>query len=151
MDTVIQSTYLYNDGGRSDAGFKGKTGDCATRALAIALELPYREAYDLVNTFCAQEKPSKTRRGMSNARTGVHTITFRKIMEHVGWTWTPTMAIGQGCTVHLKADELPSGRIIVNLSHHFSAVIDGVINDTFDPSREGTRCVYGYWSKEGAQ
>jgi len=27
------------------------------------------------------------------------------------------------------------------------AVIDGVINDTYDCSREGTRCVYGYWEK----
>jgi hypothetical protein len=26
-------------------------------------------------------------------------------------------------------------------------VIDGVIHDTFDPSRGGTRCVYGYWIK----
>jgi hypothetical protein len=25
------------------------------------------------------------------------------------------------------------------------AVIDGVIHDTFNPSRGGSRCVYGYW------
>ena len=22
---------------------------------------------------------------------------------------------------------------------------DGVVHDTYDPSRDGTRCVYGYW------
>jgi hypothetical protein len=27
-------------------------------------------------------------------------------------------------------------------------VIDGVIHDTHDCSRGGTRCVYGYWRKE---
>ncbi len=32
-----------------------------------------------------------------------------------------------------------------NQPRHYTAVIDGVINDTHDPSREGTRCVYGYW------
>jgi hypothetical protein len=28
-------TFVYDDGGRSAAGFKGKTGDCVTRAIAI--------------------------------------------------------------------------------------------------------------------
>ena len=57
------------------------------------------------------------------------------------------MSIGSGCKVHLKADELPSGNIIVALSKHYCAVIDGVIHDTHDCSRNETRCVYGYWSK----
>jgi hypothetical protein len=55
------------------------------------------------------------------------------------------MQIGSGCTVHLSADELPSGRLVVSVSKHLTAVIDGVIHDTHDPSRRGTRCVYGYW------
>lgn len=57
------------------------------------------------------------------------------------------MRIGQGCTVHMRADELPSGRLVVNLSKHSTAVIDGVCHDTYDPSRDGTRCVYGYFVK----
>ena len=55
------------------------------------------------------------------------------------------MGIGTGCKVHLRKDELPMGRIIVALSKHYAAVIDGVVHDTHDPSRSGTRCVYGYW------
>jgi hypothetical protein len=55
------------------------------------------------------------------------------------------MAIGSGCKVHLKADELPKGTIIANVSGHFVCVIDGVIQDTYDCSRGGTRCVYGYY------
>ena len=31
------------------------------------------------------------------------------------------------------------------LGNRITAVIDGVINDTYDPSRGGKRCVYGYW------
>lgn len=70
-------------------------------------------------------------------------------MAELGFDWTPTMTIGSGCKVHLKADELPKGRLICMLSRHAVAVIDGVINDTYDPSRDGTRCVYGYWKLGG--
>lgn len=31
--------FNYNDGGRADTGYKGKTGDC---------ERPYKEIYDLI-------------------------------------------------------------------------------------------------------
>jgi hypothetical protein len=61
------------------------------------------------------------------------------------------MAIGQGCKVHLRATELPAGRLIVQVSKHLVAVIDGVIRDTSDPSRGGKRCVYGYYSREGGR
>ncbi|MGH2478016.1 MAG: hypothetical protein ACRDIL_22445 [Candidatus Limnocylindrales bacterium] len=57
------------------------------------------------------------------------------------------MAIGSGWRVHLRADELPAGWLIVQLSGHVTAVIDGVVHDTHDPSRHGTRCVYGYWTR----
>lgn len=57
------------------------------------------------------------------------------------------MGIGTGCTVHLRDGELPRGRLIVAVSKHIVAVVDGVIHDTHDPSRDETRCVYGYWQK----
>ena len=97
---------------------------------------------------------------MSSARTGVYKNTERKVMELLGWKWIPTMKIGQGCKVHLQEDELPKGRLVVSLSRHFTAVIDGVIHDTFDPNDRGVwvdaygnnittnRCVYGYYVKE---
>lgn len=143
----MNQEFQYNDGGRKEAGFKGTTRDCGVRALAIALELPYQEVYDKANEFCELERKSKSRRGKSNARTGIHKHTFKRIAESYGLKWTPTMLIGQGCKVHLKADELPKGRIICNVSRHYVAVIDGVINDLDDYSREGSRCVYGYFTK----
>jgi hypothetical protein len=137
------------DGGREAAGFKGDTGDCVTRAIAIATGLPYRQVYDLVNEFGNEERGRK-RKGVvrkSSARTGVFKPTIRKVMEHLGWVWVPTMQVGQGCRVHLRENEIPSGRLVVNVSRHSCAVIDGVIHDTHDPSREGSRCVYGYFHK----
>ena len=138
--------FNYNDGGRANAGYRGFTGDCGVRALSITLQKPYKEVYDKVNEFCKQEKPSKRLRGTSNARTGIHTHTYKKICEYFGLKWTPLMGIGTGCKVHLTKSELPKGRIICRVSRHFVAVIDGVVNDTYDCSRGGTRAVYGYWS-----
>lgn len=140
--------FIYCDGGRAAAGFKGQTGDCVTRAIAIATGMPYKEVYDLVNEFGRQTvKVVKGRLKRSTAREGVYKDTTRAIMEHLGWRWVPTMRVGQGCTVHLHEDELPKGRVICKVSRHLVAVIDGVIFDTYDPSRDGSRCVYGYYVK----
>lgn len=135
--------YEFNDGGHAAAGFKGSAGDCCTRSIAIATGKTYQEIYDLVNAFSAKERTGTKRRGMSAARTGVHKHTSRKIMESLGWVWHPTMKIGEGCKVHLREDELPKGRLMVQVSRHYTAVI----NDTFDPSRDGSRCVYGYYTQ----
>jgi hypothetical protein len=141
--TVIQ--HVHDDGGRAAAGFRGDTGDCVTRAAAIASGRPYTEVYALVNELAQRERP-RDRRSRSGARTGVFKQTTRRVMAALGGQWTPTMEVGSGCRVHLRADELPAGRIVVSLSHHVAAVVDGVLHDTHDCSREGTRCVYGYWT-----
>ena len=38
--------FVYDDGGRKEAGYKGYTGDCVTRAIAIASGLPYAQVYE---------------------------------------------------------------------------------------------------------
>jgi hypothetical protein len=138
--------FVHDDGGRAAAGFKGTTGDCGTRAVAIATSLPYGEVYDAINDLCQTERMSKRRRKKSHARTGVHHSTMRRFMEKLGWKWTPCMTIGSGCKVHLRTEELPMGRLVLSLSRHYAAVIDGVLHDTYQDDRNGTRCVYGYWS-----
>lgn len=144
------SHFIFDDGGRAAAGYKGSAGDCVVRAIAIATQKPYQEIYDTINAHAKTERLTKRRRTRSSARNGVHKPTSRRYLELLGWTWTPTMQIGSGCKVHLRADQLPSGRLIVSVSKHITAVIDGVIHDTYDPSRDGTRCVYGYWREPTA-
>lgn len=144
------SHFQFNDGGRKDAGFKGSADDCVARAIAIASGLPYKKIYDRLADGNASQRASKhTPKQSRSARNSINTKRkwFKDHMKELGFEWTPTMAVGSGCKVHLKADELPSGRLVVSLSGHFTAMIDGVINDTHDPSRDGTRCVYGYWTK----
>jgi hypothetical protein len=140
--------WVKDDGGRVAAGYRGTAGDCVVRAVAIATGLPYQTVYDMANELGRGERISKRKRGRSSARTGVHKVTIRRMMQSLGWTWKATMQIGSGCTVHLRSDELPRGRLVVSVSRHLVAVIDGVVHDTHDPSRRGTRCVYGYWRKE---
>lgn len=131
---IQTTTFRYNDGGRSTY-FKASACDCVTRAIAIATGNDYREVY----------KTAKKIIGYT-PRNGVKKTDTRKLMAHFGGTWTPLMVIGSGCKVHLNREELPKhGRYVLNLSGHVSAYIDGVINDTYDCSRDGKRCVYGYW------
>lgn len=139
-----------NDGGRAAAGFNGKAGDCAVRAIAIATGRPYMEVYDAINAIGATERTGSRKRGTSNARTGVYKAAVHKYMASIGWKWTPTMQIGCGCKVHVREGELPAGRLVLNLSKHYAAVVDGVLHDTYDSSRDGTRCVYGYWAPSGS-
>lgn len=139
--------FTYNDGGRKAAGYKGTAGDCVCRAIAIATGQPYQDVYDALNDVAEMERLGRRKRSKSTARTGVYKPTLRRFMAELGWRWVPTMQIGQGCKVHLRADELPHGRLIVSVSKHITAVVDGIIHDTHDPSRDGTRCVYGYWTQ----
>ena len=136
--------WVHDDGGREAAGFRGTTGDCVTRAIAIATELPYRDVYDALHGL-AHERGVTGRK--ASPRYGVSRKDYDRYLSALGWVWAPTMQIGQGCTTHLRPDELPGGRIIVRLSRHLSAVVDGIVHDTYDTSREGTRCVYGYWHR----
>ena len=139
--------FNFNDGGRSKY-FKGLTGDCVTRAIAIATGVDYLEVYNALNNLAKSERKGKRKKKISNSRTGVYKQTADKYLKSLGWKWHACMSIGSGCTTHLRASELPNGRIICSLTKHFTCVIDGVINDTYDCSREETRCVYGYYYKD---
>ncbi len=131
--------FVLNDGGRAAAGFKGRTGDCVTRAISIATGMDYTTVYQSLNSEA----------GKPVARTGVPKKISKAYMAKLGWDWVPTMGIGTGCRVHLRPGDLPaSGRLIVCLSRHWVAVIDGEVHDTYDPTRAGGRCVYGYYKKK---
>jgi hypothetical protein len=169
--------FKYDDGGRRAAGFAGSAGDCVARAIAIAGEMDYGYVYEGLADGNSSERRTKrggASSGRKTARDGIHTSRawFKSWMAAHGFRWVPTMQIGSGCKVHLAGGELPAGRLVVSVSKHYTAVIDGVIHDTHDPQREpqhvyggtpvrdafgrlrnpivqtiGGRCVYGYWVK----
>ena len=134
--------FIFNDGGRAAAGYKGSARDCVVRSIAIATGKPYQEVYRDIECYASAERP-RGRKRRSSPRLGVQIPTIRRYMKALGWTWVPTMKIGQGCKVHLADGELPkTGRLVVSVSHHLTAVIEGDIHDTFDPRREETSEVW---------
>lgn len=145
------AAFIRDDGGREAAGFKGKAADCVARSVAIASGLGYAHVYnELAAGNASQRRTKGARKHLRTVRHGITTqrAWFKRFMERIGFRWVSTMSIGSGCKVHLKAEELPPGRLVVMLSGHATAVIDGVIHDAYDPSRDGTRCVYGYYVRE---
>jgi hypothetical protein len=144
-----------NDGGREKAGFKGGAGDCVVRSIAIAAKLPYMQVYEdlrSANELYAELRNDRLARRLSNKgsspRNGNHRNIFHDYIVGLGFEWVPTMKVGAGCQVHLRPNELPDGILIVKVSKHLTAIVDGVIQDTHDPSRRGNRCVYGYYIKK---
>lgn len=146
--------FIITDGGRLQAGYKGKSGDCVVRAIAIASELPYQqvyeslEGYNRIASLGRSRVAKKLQKHGASPRNGNFKKSYEAYLHLLGFTWVPTMFIGQGCKVHLRSGELPMGKIIASVSRHLVAVIDGVIHDTHDCSRNGSRCVYGYYIKQ---
>ena len=147
--------FQYDDGGRAAAGYRGTAGDCVTRAIAIATGLSYNTVYDSLfergrayYRLGRHSGPPNVGR-FASPRTGVHRKVYEPFMFDLGWAWTPTMSIGSGTRVHLRADELPGGPLVVAVSRHLCAVIDGVLHDMSDCSRGGTRAVYGFYAPGG--
>ena len=127
--------WKFNDGGRLLYHKSASNRDCVVRSVAIAAQRDYKEVYDTCRKLAG--KP------IAN---GVSKEDIKKLVEYYGGKWVSTMGIGTGCTVHLKDGELPNDkRLVCKCSGHLTAVINGVIEDIFNPDRDETRCVYGYW------
>jgi hypothetical protein len=157
--------WVKDDGGRRKSGIaraagrKDEVGDCVTRAIAIATERPYREVHDALIVAAVQHvaagksqsdwaKWARRRGGFRafHADHGVHTDVSSPYLEALGWKYTSTKELPRGKGVHLRADELPRGRLIVQLPGHLVAVINGVIHDTHDCSDDGRCRIQGYWT-----
>jgi len=154
--------FVKNDGGRSKSGIaRGRgdgVGDCVTCAIAITTGKPYREVHDALTAATVRHvaaasdawaRRARRRGGVRafSADHGVMDAVYGPYLEQLGWRFTSTKELPRGRGVHLRADELPGGRLIVQLPGHLTAVIDGVIHDTSDCSDEGRRRIRGYWTE----
>ncbi len=133
---MAYETFLYNDGGRKASGRKGKAGDCAARAMAIALKLDYDAAYKEL----AEE--NKKAEGVRSARNGIAKKTFTDVLKRHGWVWhSAPKFVGRKARFY----DLPEDQIVIaRMARHISAVVHGQINDTWDC---GHKMVYGYYAK----
>jgi hypothetical protein len=134
MKGTEMTTWVYNDGGRAEAGYKSTAADCVVRALAIAMDLPYKVIYeDLRNYLADRNQPSP--------RNGVRVDLVKQYFAYFGFRYRKINSE----TVTLHKDELPKGRVIANLPKHVTAVIDGIVNDTYDPNQKKHQRLLGYW------
>ena len=151
----IAMPWIYND-----AGYSGRTtrrgrhipGNGVVRAIAIATERNYWEVHtELYRRQCDYVNRSRSRRiqdkGASIDEVGVWPDVSKRYLFDLGWTWVPVMKVGSGVTMHLSYDELPDEpKLIVRLSKALVTVIAGTVYDIHDPSRDGSRAVYGFFT-----
>ena len=139
--------WVYDDGGRTAAGFEPAPGDCVARAITIATGRWYGEVHAALNMVAEDFRGPKLTGRWRPADDGIYRHEHDTLLLGVyHWQWTPTMSIGSGCRFHLAVGELPDGPVIARVSKHLTAIIDGVVHDTSDPTRGGTRCVYGFYT-----
>lgn len=129
-------TYVYNDGGRLQAGYKGSTGDCGARAMAIALGLDYKTAYNQL------AQANKDRGFAKSARNGIYKDVYSDVLAKHGWVWVSAPKfVGRKA----KCSDMPSGTVIAQQAGHYVTVVNGVPNDVWNCSQ---KMVYGYWAKQ---
>jgi hypothetical protein len=125
-ETVKCLNVALSDGGRKEHGFKER-GDCSVRAAAHALGIPYPDAHAKLKAL-----GRKNRAGFN--------------------LYQPDRCRALGlsrrdcaCGMMVK-DVLPTldgGRHIIEVSHHFFAVVDGKVFDSFIPNpRQHVRRIY---------
>ena len=129
--------FVWDDGGRADAGYVGLAGDCVTRAIAIATGTCYRDIYRALGELSDM-----------TPRNGVVNSVAADYLKSLGWIHT------QGRGLRLMPESLPKGAVIVQLnepsryrSGHFSSVIDHVLYDTWNPSDDEDFVVTGFWTR----
>jgi len=151
-ETEVAMPWVYNDAGYKGSGFRYKHGNGVIIALAIATGQRYVTVYnEIYRRQCDFVRKTRSKRvkekGAAIEDAGVWPQVSKQYLLDLGWTWTPTMAIGSGTTMHLAYDELPDEVLLIaSVSRNLVTVVNGIAQATHDPSRAGSRAVYGFWT-----
>ena len=155
--TWFEADYVFDDGGRRAAGYKRDAPDCVVRATAIVMGLDYDETLNMLqdmnfewhrNMICRlpwMRNRRKENVGLSPSRMseefrsiawGVPTKLAYVLYEDLGFTYKSTFAKGLFISNYsdlVNYGLLPlEGSLLLKMRGHVSAVVDGVIHDTFD-------------------
>lgn len=126
--------FIWDDGGRAASGFVGITGDCVTRAIAIATGTAYRAVYAELGK-ASNKSPRK----------GIPVDVASEYLTARNWT---AEEAGQQL---FCAERLPKGVVIVHLgkenerSQHLCTVVDHVIYDTWNAADDDDYLIFQYW------
>jgi hypothetical protein len=130
--------WVYDEGG----GGNRSPSNCVSRSIAIAAQLDYDAVYErvveCVSDFHYEDGASYAElHGMLDgpSEVGVPTEAIEDYLTELGFTW-------HRCG--LGDDPLPTtGRLIIEMPGHYTAMINDVIHDTWDCRGDP---VAGYWS-----
>lgn len=128
----LEYDWICTDGGRASSNRSKQKNDCTVRALAIARNLPYDEAYDVL-----KDAGRKSSRGFD----------FVKWIETQPWATKiafPAVKGQRRMTPAQFCRDFPKGTFILRVTKHVFVVKDGVIHDAFENRPD--RCVYACWS-----
>lgn len=128
--------FKYNTGGREKYYKKINVRDCATRAIAIANNMDYKEVYELMWEYQGK-----------SPRNGVSQDTTNNCLNDLGWEY---INIEQEFK-RINDFEIQKEKLILRLkmkanTTHTVAYINGIINDTWNCSKDNPR-VLGYWRR----
>ena len=131
--------YVYDDGGRKDAGFKGDTGDCAVRAIAIVSGRPYIEVY---RTMAAEMKAAgysasgnayATRENKRKAPRKRGQLTAVKVQEKVMRMFgLEKVKLPAGAKPTFAEAHATHGNCVARTAKHVAALKDGALRDLWD-------------------
>lgn len=111
-------------------------GDCAVRAVSVALDVPWEEAYTMMaaNGFQMADMPS------SNA-------TWGAVLRQHGFYRAIIPNECPDCfTAEDFANDHPDGVYVLGFGNHVATVVDGVIYDSWDSRNEIP--IYYWYRKE---
>ena len=138
----VSLEYIEDDGGRSAAGFKGRTGDCLTRAISIATGESYRKVYDAVGE--QMKKHGYARSGNAYAQSGKAAAAVRAkgrsrrprtiqddVLRLFGFAKVDAKKPNGTCYTYEQAHRR-YGTCIVTTTKHYATLKNGALRDTFD-------------------
>ena len=132
-----------SDGGRKKAGWTGKrAGDCVARAIAIALDIPYKEVRKELDAI-TKEMTGGFETTTNNGTTAP--IYHRYLTNH---GWHPVI------TKKSYLQDLPKhGTYFAVMTGHVAAVIDNTLYDAWDSRRcrrtkSGSPVLRGYYTQK---
>lgn len=117
--------FVEDDGGRKVAGYKGRAGDCVTRAFCILTGQDYRTAYrELAN---ANAKYGRKRE--RSARNGVNKAAYERVFKAAGLV---KVKLPRGPRPTYSEAHARYGDCLVSTTRHIAAIVGGNYRDTFD-------------------
>lgn len=127
--------FIAHDGGRMDAGYKGRRArDCVVRAITLALHEGNPSGEDYKAVYRAVALRQQAIGGKRTARDGVNKKACTAALKQLGFTRIGLMAKANGgkWLTYTQAWERFRRNMVVVTRGHLAAIVDGSLMDTFD-------------------